>query len=141
RKFCDVAGCPELAQDPRFATNGKRVENRDELTGLLQEVMQRRTTKEWVQALEAGGVPNGPINDLAQVYQEPQVQARNIRVAMDHPIAGKLDTVASPMRFSATPIEYRLAPPVVGQHTDEVLRGLLGKDEAQIAGLREAGVL
>ena len=141
RKFCDVAGCPELAQDPRFVTNGKRVENRDELTRLLQEVMQRRTTREWVQALEAGGVPNGPINDLAQVYEEPQVQARNIRVEMDHPVAGKLSTVASPMRFSQTPVEYRLAPPTVGQHTDAVLRGVLGKDDAQIAALRDAGVL
>ena len=141
RKFCEVAGCPELAQDPRFATNGKRVENRDELTRLLQEVMQRRTTREWVQALEAGGVPNGPINDLAQVYEEPQVQARNIRVEMDHPVAGKLSTVASPMRFSQTPVEYRLAPPTVGQHTDAVLRGVLGKDDAQIAALRDAGVL
>ena len=141
RKFCDAAGCTQYASDPRFATNGKRVENRVELTRLLQDVFSTRTTREWVEALEAAGVPNGPINNLAQVYEEPQVKARGIRVEMDHPVAGKLSTVASPMRFSATPVEYNVAPPLVGQHTDEILRGLLGKSEAEIGALRAADVL
>ena len=141
RKFCDVAGCPEYVADPRFATNGKRVENRAELTRLLQAVFSKRTTREWVDVLEAAGVPNGPINNLAQVFEEPQVKARGIRVEMDHPVAGKLSTVASPMRFSGTPLEYRVAPPLLGEHTDEVLRGLLGKSEADIAALRSAGIL
>ena len=91
--------------------------------------------------LEAAGVPNGPINTLAQVYEEPQVKARGIRVEMDHPVAGKLSTVASPMRFSATPVEYKFPPPLVGEHTDEVLRKLLGKNDADIAALRAAGIL
>jgi crotonobetainyl-CoA:carnitine CoA-transferase CaiB-like acyl-CoA transferase len=141
RKLCEAAGCPELAADPRFATNGKRVENRAELTRLLQEVFARRSTREWVEVLEAAGVPNGPINDVAQVYGEPQVKARGIRVDMDHPVAGKLPTVASPMRFSATPLEYRLPPPLLGEHTDEVLKGILGKSDAEIATLRAEGVL
>jgi len=114
---------------------------RAELTRLLQEIFGRRSTRDWVDLLEAAGVPNGPINDVAQVYEEPQVKARGIRVDMDHPVAGKLPTVASPMRFSATPVEYRHAPPTLGQHTDEVLRGLLGKSDAEIAALRAEGVL
>jgi glutaryl-CoA transferase len=141
RKFCETAGCPELADDARFATNGKRVENRAELTRLLQAVFSKRSTREWVELLEAAGVPNGPINDVAQVFEEPQVKARGIRIELDHAVAGKLPGVASPMRFSETPIEYRLAPPLLGEHTDTVLRGLLGKSDAEIARLRAAGVI
>jgi crotonobetainyl-CoA:carnitine CoA-transferase CaiB-like acyl-CoA transferase len=141
RKFCATAGCAELADDPRFANNGKRVENRTELTRLLQAVFSKRSTKEWVELLEAAGVPNGPINDVAQVFEEPQVQARGIKVELEHPVAGKLPTVASPMRFSATPLEHKLAPPVLGQHTEEILRGLLQLDEAAIAKLRAAGTI
>ena len=141
RKFCEAAGCAELADDARFAGNGKRVENRAELTRLLQAVFVRRSTREWVETLEAAGVPNGPINDVAQVFEEPQVQARGIRVELDHPVAGKLPTVASPMRFSATPVEYKLAPPVLGQHTEEILRGLLQLDGAAIARLRAEGTI
>jgi crotonobetainyl-CoA:carnitine CoA-transferase CaiB-like acyl-CoA transferase len=141
RKLCEAAGCGELASDPRFASNGKRVENRAELTRLLQAIFERRHTREWVELLDAAGVPNGPINNLTQVYEEPQVKARGIRVEMDHPVAGKLPTVASPMRFSRTPLEYRLPPPLLGEHTDEVLRGLLGKSDAEMAALRAEGVL
>lgn len=141
RKLCVAAGCPQLAEDARFASNGKRVENRVELTRLLQEQMSKRTTREWMAVLEAAGVANGPINNLAQVYEEPQVKARGIRVEMDHPVAGKLSTVASPMRFSATPIEYKIAPPLVGEHTDAILGGLLGKSAAEIEALRAAGIL
>jgi crotonobetainyl-CoA:carnitine CoA-transferase CaiB-like acyl-CoA transferase len=141
RKFCEAAGCTELAEDPRFAGNGKRVENRAELTRLLQGVFAKRPTREWVEILESAGIPNGPINDVAQVFEEPQVKARGIRVEMDHPVAGKLPTVASPMRFSATPVEYKLAPPVLGQHTEEILRGLLQLDDAAIAKLRAEGTI
>jgi crotonobetainyl-CoA:carnitine CoA-transferase CaiB-like acyl-CoA transferase len=141
RKFCEASGQAALAADERYATNGKRVENRVELTRLLGEAFRQRTTADWVDLLEKAGVPNGPINDLEQVYAEPQVKARGIRVDLDHPVAGRLPTVASPMRFSATPVDYQGAPPVLGQHTDEVLRGLLGKSEAEIARLRTAGVV
>jgi crotonobetainyl-CoA:carnitine CoA-transferase CaiB-like acyl-CoA transferase len=141
RKFCAAAGCPELADDPRFADNGRRVENRAELTRLLQQVFCKRSTKEWVELLEAAGVPNGPINDVAQVFEEAQVKARGIKVELEHPVAGKLPTVASPMRFSATPLEYKLAPPVLGQHTEEILRGLLQLDDAAIAKLKAEGTI
>ena len=141
RKFCEAAGCTELADDARFASNGKRVENRVELTRVLQAVFARRNTHEWVEILEAAGVPNGPINNVAQVFEEPQVKARGIKVVLDHPVAGKVPTVASPMRFSATPVEYRLAPPVLGQHTEEILRGLLQLDDAAIAKLRADGTI
>jgi crotonobetainyl-CoA:carnitine CoA-transferase CaiB-like acyl-CoA transferase len=141
RKFCEAAGCTELADDPRFAGNGKRVENRVELTRLLQAVFTGRNTREWVELLEAAGVPNGPINDVAQVFEEPQVKARGIKVDLEHPVAGKLPTVASPMRFSATPLEYKLAPPVLGQHTEEILRGLLQLDDAAIAELKADGTV
>jgi len=140
RKFCEAADCGGLAVDPRFATNGKRVENRAELTRLLQEVFSKRTTAQWVALLEAAGVPNGPINNIAQVFAEPQVKARGVRVELQHASGVTLPLVASPMRFSETPVEYRLAPPALGQHTEEVLRGL-GKSDAEIARLRGAGVI
>ncbi|MBV9191102.1 MAG: CoA transferase, partial [Betaproteobacteria bacterium] len=141
RKFCEAAGCAELASDARFATNGKRVENRTELTRLLGEVFKKRAKREWLELLEAAGVPNGPINDVAQVYEEPQVKARGVRIELEHAAAGKLPLVASPMRFSETPIEHHRAPPLLGQHTDEVLRELLGRNGEQIAKLRAARVI
>ncbi len=140
RKFCDVAGCTALTEDPRFATNGKRVENRVEMTRLLQEIFAKRTTRDWVESLEAAGVPNGPINNIAQVFEEPQVKARNIKIELDHPIAGKIPLVASPMRFSGTPIEHTMAPPTLGQHTEDVLRSL-GKSESELARLRADGIV
>jgi crotonobetainyl-CoA:carnitine CoA-transferase CaiB-like acyl-CoA transferase len=141
RKFCEAAGHPELAADPRFATNGRRVENRAEMTRLIQEIFGKRTTAEWLELLESAGVPNGPINNIAQVFDEPQVQARRVRIELDHPVAGKLPLVASPMRFSETPLEYSLPPPLLGEHTDTVLRSLLGKSDAEIAQLRAEGIL
>ena len=141
RKFCEAAGCPELAADPRFATNGKRVENRAELTRLLAQVFAGKRKQEWLELLEAAGIPNGPINDVAQVYAEPQVKARGVRIELEHAAAGALPLVASPMRFSGTPLEYRLAPPVLGEHTHEILSGVLGKEPAEIERLRAAGVI
>ncbi|MFN7086011.1 MAG: CaiB/BaiF CoA transferase family protein [Burkholderiales bacterium] len=141
RKFCEVAGCRELSGDPRFATNGKRVENRAILVPLLEKVFRTRTTREWVGTLDQAGVPNGPINNIKQVFEEPQVVARGLRIELDHPAAGKVPLVASPMRFSATPVEYRLPPPVLGQHTDEILRALLGMGDADIRRLRAEGVV
>ncbi|MGW8270326.1 MAG: CaiB/BaiF CoA transferase family protein [Burkholderiales bacterium] len=141
RKFCEVADCRALATDPRFATNGKRVENRSQLTELLNEIFVKRTTREWVEALEAAGVPNGPINNLEQVFQEPQAVARGLRMDMQHPLAGKISLIRSPMRFSATPIEHEIPPPLLGQHTDEILRGMLGRSDEDIARLRADGAI
>ena len=141
RKFCEAAGCAQLAEDPRFSSNGKRVENRAELTRLLAEIFRKRTKKEWVELLEAAGVPNGPINDIAQVFAEPQVQARGVKIELDHPVAGPLPMVASPMRFSGTPLEFKTPPPLLGEHTDEILQELLAKTPAEIARLRADGTI
>src|SRR5438874_3510005 len=140
-KFCEAAGRPELAADARFATNGKRVENRAEMTRLLQAIFLTKTTRAWVELLDAAGVPNGPINDVAQVFREPQVKARGVKIELEHPVAGKMPLVASPMRFSGTPLEYELAPPVLGQHTDEILREVLRLSDGEIARLRADGVI
>jgi crotonobetainyl-CoA:carnitine CoA-transferase CaiB-like acyl-CoA transferase len=141
RKFCEAAGCPELAADSRFATNGKRVENRDALKGLLDPIFAKRTKKAWGELLDAAGVPNGPINDIAQVFAEPQVEARGVRIEVDHPVAGKLPMVASPMRFSGTPLEHKAPPPLLGEHTEDVLAKVLGKTAAEIEKLRATGAL
>ncbi|MFO0521603.1 MAG: CaiB/BaiF CoA transferase family protein [bacterium] len=141
RKFCEVAGCAELATDPRFATNGKRVENRAVLTATLDAVFAKRTTKDWVAALDGAGVPNGPINDLKQVFEEPQVIARGMRIEVPHPTAGKVPMVASPMRFSATPITYEVPPPTLGQHTAEVLAKRLSMSAEDIERLKRDGIV
>ena len=141
RKFCEVAGAPHLAADPRYATNGKRVENRVDLTRILDEIFLARTTREWVEALEAAGVPNGPINTIEQVFAEPQAVACGLRIELAHPLAGKVSLVRSPMRFSATPIEHERPPPLLGEHTDEVLRGVLGMKPEEIAKLRADGAV
>ena len=140
-KFCDVAGCRELVADPRFATNGKRVENRAELTRLLEGIFKVRTTREWVEMLETAGVPNGPINNIKQVFEEPQVIARGLRIELDHPTAGAVPLVASPMRFSGTPLEFKAPPPTLGQHTDEILRSVLKLGDSDIARLRADGIV
>ena len=141
RKFCEAAGCPELATDARFVSNGKRVANRAEMSRLIQEIFRKKTTAEWLALLESAGVPNGPINDIAQVFDEPQVRARGVKIELDHAAAGKLPLVASPMRFSGTPLEYRLAPPLLGEHTDQVLKEFLKLNEAEIAKLRADGIV
>jgi crotonobetainyl-CoA:carnitine CoA-transferase CaiB-like acyl-CoA transferase len=141
RKFCEVAGRPEWADDPRFATNSARVAQRTLLIPLIKQVTVFKTTAEWVVALEQAGVPCGPINDLAQVFADPQVQARGLQVEMYHPVAGKVAQVASPIRLSDTPVEYRQAPPTLGQHTEQVLQQLLNKTAQQVADLRQGGVI
>jgi crotonobetainyl-CoA:carnitine CoA-transferase CaiB-like acyl-CoA transferase len=140
-RFCEVAGCQHLARDPRFATNSKRVENREEITRLLAEIFVTRSTKDWCDALEAAGVPNGPINDLKQVFEEPQVVARGMKIELEHALAGKVPLIASPMKFLGTPLEHAAPPPTLGQHTEEVLGKLLNLDAAAVAKLRADGVV
>jgi crotonobetainyl-CoA:carnitine CoA-transferase CaiB-like acyl-CoA transferase len=140
-KFCEVADCQELAKDPRYSTNARRVENREDITARLAAIFAKRTTKDWCDALEAAGVPNGPINDLKQAFEEPQVIARGMKIELDHATAGKVPLIASPMKFSGTPLEFKNPPPVLGQHTDEVLRSTLRLDDAEIARLRADDVI
>ena len=141
RKFCEVAGHPEWADDPRFASNRARVAHRAELIPLIRQATVFRTTAEWVAALEQAGVPCGPINDLAQVFADPQVIARGLRVELPHPLAGSVPQVASPIRLSETPVEYRNAPPLLGEHSEQVLREWLGMPAREESALRERGVL
>jgi crotonobetainyl-CoA:carnitine CoA-transferase CaiB-like acyl-CoA transferase len=140
RRLCAAAGCASLADDPRFASNRERVRHRDILVALLCERTRERSTHDWVGALEAAGVPCGPINDLAQVFADPQAMARGLRVDLPHP-AGTAPGVASPIRLSHTPVQYRRAPPTLGQHTEELLADVLGYDETQIAGLAARGII
>jgi crotonobetainyl-CoA:carnitine CoA-transferase CaiB-like acyl-CoA transferase len=141
RKFCEVAGLPALPDDSRFSTNKARVANRAELIPLIRQATVFKTTTEWVALLEAAGVPCGPINDLAQVFADPQVQARGLKVEMRNSMGSVTPQVASPLRLSATPVDYRLAPPLLGEHTDALLQRLLGLDAEQIASLRAGAVI
>jgi crotonobetainyl-CoA:carnitine CoA-transferase CaiB-like acyl-CoA transferase len=140
-KFAAIAGRSEWAQDPRFATNADRVKHREVLVPLVREVTATRPTRAWIDALEREGVPCGPIYTVPQLFQDPQVEARGMKTTMDHPVAGRIPLVASPIRLSETPVEYRLPPPVLGQHTREVLQDLLGMDPQRIARLEEGGVV
>ncbi len=121
-KFCGVAGHPEWALDGRFASNAARVANRAELIPLMRQVTVFRTTSQWIADLEQAGVPCGPINNLEQVFADPQVQARGLKIKMEHPLSGELELVANPIRLSRTPVSYRLPPPLLDQHGSEVLR-------------------
>jgi len=141
RKFCEVAGIANLADDPRFVTNKARVAHRAELIPLLRQATVFKTTAQWIEQLEKAGVPCGPINDLQQVFADPQVQARGLRLDLPNALGSSTPQVASPLRLSATPVAYRSAPPLLGQHTEALLQRLLGMSETQIAELREAGVI
>ena len=141
KRFCRVAGCPELAEEQRFATNSQRIVHRAELIPIVAGILRTRSKREWLEALEAAGVPCGPINNMQEVFDDPQVKHRKLRVDMPHPSGGSAPVVASPMRLSETPVEYRMAPPLLGQHNDEVYRGLLGKSEAELARLAQAGII
>ena len=140
-EFCRCAGHPEWSADPRYATNPQRVAHRGELVPMLAQVTGTRTTREWIASLEPLGVPCGPINNVAQVFADPQVAARGLRI--DIPSAGgsSVPGIASPLRLSAAPPQYRMPPPVLGAHTREVLEGALGLDAARIRELCSQGVI
>ncbi len=141
RRFCELAGRDELALDARFARNSERVKHRDQLVPQVVEIMAQKTSAEWLEALNARGIPCGPINKLDQVFDDPQVRHRGLRLELDHPVAGKVASVANPIRMSQTPVGYDRAPPTLGQHTDEVLSGLLDYDQARLDELRERAVI
>ena len=139
-RFCQVAGHPAWAQDPRFKRNADRVANRVTLVEALEPVMKSRRREDWLQALEAATVPCGPIQNLAEVFEDPQVQARGLRQTVDHPLQPDLPLIGSPLHLSRTPPTLRQAPPELGQHTDEVLAEL-GFDAAARAELRAQRVI
>jgi crotonobetainyl-CoA:carnitine CoA-transferase CaiB-like acyl-CoA transferase len=142
-RFCAFAEIPELAREERFRSNEARVRNRDALTERLAPVLAGQTSRYWIEGLEARNVSCGPINTIDQVFADPQVLARGMRLEMPHPAAGAapVPLIASPIRMSATPAAYAHPPPMLGQHTDEVLQELLGLDQAELAALREGGVI
>jgi len=127
RAYCNAIGAPALGEDPRFATNRLRVTNREELIALLTDIMKQGPRDEWIRKLEAAGVPCGPINNIEQTFDHPQVKARQLRRELPHPLGGTAPVTASPLRFSASPVTYRKAPPMLGEHTQEILREVLGK--------------
>ena len=141
QRFCAEVGCPELSADKRFATNPARVTNRKPMIAALEKAMLTRGSEEWMAALSSVSVPCGPINDIAEVFDEAQVRERGMRIELDHALAGKVPGVASPMKFSKTPVEYRKAPPLLGEDTDRVLREVLGRSDAEIAALRKSGAI
>ena len=140
-KFCAVAGHPEWAQNPRYAQNADRVRHRAELVPLLEAVMKTRNKATWLAALEAAKVPCGAINTLGEVFADPQIQERGMVTTWEHPIQPGLKLVSSPIKMSQTPVRQDLPPPLLGQHTEEVLSEVLGWSPAQHASLRSKGVI
>ena len=140
-RFCEAGGRPDLAADERFKTNAGRIEHRDALIPAVSEMMLSRTQDEWIAALEAVGVPCGPINDLDQIFADPQAVARGLRMELPHSEAGSVPGVANPIRYVGEPHDYPGGAPVLGEHTGEVLTGLLGMDEDEIGALRAEGIV
>jgi crotonobetainyl-CoA:carnitine CoA-transferase CaiB-like acyl-CoA transferase len=126
-KLCGVISNLELVHDRRFTSNSDRVKNREVLTAILKPIFLQRTAGEWLSALEAAGIPCGPINTLDKVFAEPQVETREMLIHMQHSEIGDLRLVGSPLKFSATPVEYKIPPPRLGEHTEEILNTLFGK--------------
>ncbi|HLZ68330.1 MAG TPA: CoA transferase [Dehalococcoidia bacterium] len=141
KTFCELAGRPDLPDDPRFRTNADRVANRKALIAMVQSLIAQKTAAEWVELLNAHGVPSGAINTVAQAFADPQVQALGVVTLLPHPTIGELPMVGSPIALSDSHVGPRTAPPLLGQHTDEVLHELLGLGAGQIAELREQGAI
>jgi crotonobetainyl-CoA:carnitine CoA-transferase CaiB-like acyl-CoA transferase len=142
-RFCEIAGCSELTKDPRFRTNEMRVRNREEVAKILDPIVASRPSAFWLKELEAKSVGCGPINNLEQVFKDPQVIARGMVHEMRNSVNGGTATrlLASPMKLSGTPVTYRHAPPLLGEHTTEVMSGMLGLDDAEIRKLCDLGVI
>ena len=143
KRYCEFAGVPELIDDERFVTNKARVQNREALTQILNDVMRQKPSAYWLEALEKIKITCGPINNIDQVFDDAQVAARGMRIEMNHPATGgePLSLIGSPSKMSVTEVSYRHAPPMLGQHTEEVLEELLGIDAAECNRLREQGVI
>lgn len=139
--LCDAIGLPDLPRDPRFARNADRVANREEIIAILSQHFLTRCADEWVERVHPQGVPVGAINSIAQALEEPQVKARNMLVNIPHPLNPEFVTVGSPIKLSGTPVEYLRAAPMLGEHTDDVLKQQLGLDDKRLAELKAQGVI
>jgi crotonobetainyl-CoA:carnitine CoA-transferase CaiB-like acyl-CoA transferase len=139
-RVAKAIGRPELIDDPRFRTNGDRMRNLEALTPLIGEAMKKRPSADWMREFEAAGIPVGPVNSIGEMLADPQVAARAMVVEVEHPTAGRMKTLGTPMKFSATPTSVMRAAPTLGQHTDEILAGL-GYDRAAIERLRREGAV
>jgi crotonobetainyl-CoA:carnitine CoA-transferase CaiB-like acyl-CoA transferase len=140
-RFCEVLGQPALATDPRFSTNPLRAKHRKTLVPILEEALRKRTAQEWYEAFEAVGVPSGPTYDFREVFEDPQVRHRALLTEMAHPLTGTVPMVANPIKFSDTPIEYHRSPPLLGEHTREVLHEVLGLEDAELDALARQGAI
>jgi crotonobetainyl-CoA:carnitine CoA-transferase CaiB-like acyl-CoA transferase len=140
-KLCQILDKPELERDPRFTTNADRIENRADLTGILSQVFAGRKADEWLDALQDAGLPCGPINDIPGVFEHPQVADRDLVIEVDHPQAGPVKVTGFPYKLSNTPAEVRLPPPLLGQHTKEILTNILGSGSQDIGDLQDRGVI
>jgi crotonobetainyl-CoA:carnitine CoA-transferase CaiB-like acyl-CoA transferase len=140
-KFCVIIERPGLENDPRFTTNADRIENRTELAGVLTQVFGERSAQEWLDALQDAGLPCGPINDIPDVFTHPQVGDRKLIIEVEHPTAGQVKVTGFPYKLSATPAEVRLPPPLLGQHTEEILTDILGYDSQDVTSLQDRGVI
>ncbi|MBT3239018.1 MAG: CoA transferase [Rhodospirillaceae bacterium] len=141
QRFCDFAGVSDLADDDRFNTNAQRIINREALIALLVPVLKTKASRHWLDGLAELGVPVGPVNTIAQVFEDPQVVHRGMKINMPHDLAGSVDLIASPIGMSETPVSYRRPPPTLGQHTDEVLSELLDMDADELEKMRRKGLL
>ena len=142
-RFCKMADCSELLEDERFKTNIERVKNRDFTTQVLNEVTRKKPSAWWLENLEKNKIGCGPINNLSEVFSDPQVLARDMILEMDHPATGgkPAKLIASPLKLSGTPVSYRRSPPILGQHTEEVLKESLSLSESEIADLKSNGIV
>lgn len=140
-RFCRLAGMPELADDARYAANRDRVAHRGTLVPLIAAALKRQATAEWLAMFDTAGIPAGPINTIAQAFAEPQALARGLAMSLPHPLGGTAPGVRSPLRLGDSPLGAPAAPPLLGQHTDEVLEALLGLSAAERQALREAGII
>ena len=142
-RFCEFAGIPEIAENPLYQTNSNRVANRDALIEILIPIVKTKPRQHWLDGLEGLGVPASPVNDIAQVFDDPQIKHRKMKVAVPHDTAaaGSVDLIANPIKMSETPVSYRYAPPTLGQHTNEVLKELLGLSDDQLKVLHADGLI
>ena len=141
RKLCEFAGAPELASDERFRTNAQRLAHRDVLVSIVSDLTRKHPTQHWVDGLDEAGLPCGPVNTVADVFADPHVQHRNMKIAMTHPSGSETPLIGSPLKMSGTPVSYRRPPPTLGQHTDEVLAVMLGMNDRERQALREKGII